>query len=57
MRTDTTLRPAEGELRLSAIVPVFNERYLVRELLRRLLVVSIPGIAELEVIVVDDAYS
>jgi glycosyltransferase involved in cell wall biosynthesis len=55
MRTDTPLHSAEGGLRLSAIVPVFNERYLVRELLRRLLAVSIPGIAEVEVIVVDDA--
>jgi len=45
----------EAGLRLSAIVPVFNERYLVGEMLRRLLAVSIPGILELEILVVDDA--
>ena len=42
-------------LTLSAIVPVFNERYLVAELLRRLLAVSIPGIRDIEILVVDDA--
>ncbi|MDH3744663.1 MAG: bifunctional glycosyltransferase/class I SAM-dependent methyltransferase [Acidobacteriota bacterium] len=44
----------EAGLRLSLIVPVFNERYLVSEMLDRLLAVSIRGISELEVIVVDD---
>jgi glycosyltransferase involved in cell wall biosynthesis len=40
--------------RLSVLIPVYNERYLVRELLQRVLAVDIPGIAEIEVVVVDD---
>ena len=43
-----------GDLRLSVLIPVYNERYLVRELLQRVLAVNIPGIAEIEVVVVDD---
>lgn len=43
--------------KLSAVVPVFNERYLVGESLRRLLSAEIAGISELEVIVVDDGSS
>ena len=35
-------------------VPVYNERYLVRDLLARVLAVEDPSIAELEVVVVDD---
>jgi SAM-dependent methyltransferase len=46
-------RPATA-LKLSVVVPVYNERYLVRELLRRVMAISLPGVAELEVIVVDD---
>jgi glycosyltransferase involved in cell wall biosynthesis len=41
-------------MKLSILIPVYNERYLVRELLRRVLAVEIPGITALEVIVVDD---
>jgi glycosyltransferase involved in cell wall biosynthesis len=41
-------------LRLSVIVPVYNERHLVDASVRRLLSVSSPRIASLEVIVVDD---
>ena len=57
MSADSTMHSVDGAvgLRLSAIVPVFNERYLVREMLQRLLAVSIPGIRQLEVVVVDDA--
>ena len=39
---------------LSVIVPVYNERYLVTELLTQLLNVSSPGIGQLEIIIVDD---
>ena len=39
---------------LSVIVPVYNERYLVTELLTQLLNVSCPGISRLEIIIVDD---
>jgi glycosyltransferase involved in cell wall biosynthesis len=41
-------------LTLTVIIPVYNERYLVAELLRRVLAVRPPGIADLEVVVVDD---
>ena len=41
-------------LTLSVVIPVYNERYLVAELLRRVLAVRPPGIADLEVVVVDD---
>ncbi len=41
-------------VRLSVVVPVYNERFLVGELLRRLLDLSLEGIAEIEVVVVDD---
>lgn len=41
-------------VRLSVIVPVFNERYLVRDLLARVLAVEDASIDDLEVIVVDD---
>ncbi len=41
-------------VKLSVVVPVYNERYLVGELLRRVLAVSAPEIRALEVLVVDD---
>jgi glycosyltransferase involved in cell wall biosynthesis len=41
-------------LRLSVIIPVYNERYLVRELVERVLSVSVPDIREIEVVVVND---
>ncbi len=42
------------DLRLSVLIPVYNERYLIRELLQRVLAVKVPGISEVEVVVVDD---
>ena len=39
---------------LTIIVPVFNERHLIEELLTQVLAVSAPGIGRLEIIVVDD---
>jgi 2-polyprenyl-3-methyl-5-hydroxy-6-metoxy-1,4-benzoquinol methylase len=45
---------AAAALKLSAIIPVYNERYLVRELVHRVLAVSAPEIRELELILVDD---
>jgi glycosyltransferase involved in cell wall biosynthesis len=42
------------KVRLSVVVPVFNERFLVAESLRRLLDLELPGGGELEVLVVDD---
>jgi len=45
---------AAGGVKLTVIVPVYNERYLVRDLLARVLAVEDPSIAELKVVVVDD---
>ena len=42
-------------LTLTVIVPVYNERYLVGELIRRVLAVSVPGVARIDLVVVDDA--
>jgi len=41
-------------LSLSVIVPLYNERYLVGQQLQHLLTVTVPGVARLRVIVVDD---
>jgi len=40
---------------LSLIVPVYNERFLAGELVRRLLDLSIPQLQSIEIILVDDA--
>src|SRR5262245_19269103 len=39
---------------LSVVMPVYNERYLVAEAIRRVLAVDSPLIAGLDLIVVDD---
>jgi glycosyltransferase involved in cell wall biosynthesis len=41
-------------VKLSVVIPVYNERFLVGELVRRVLAVSAPEIRELEVLLVDD---
>ncbi|HVT59271.1 MAG TPA: glycosyltransferase [Thermoanaerobaculia bacterium] len=41
-------------LKLSVVIPVYNERYLVRELVLRVLAVSVPEVRELELLIVDD---
>ncbi|HEX5760375.1 MAG TPA: glycosyltransferase [Thermoanaerobaculia bacterium] len=46
--------PAPAELKLSVIVPVYNERFLVGELVERVLAVEAPGVRELELLLVDD---
>jgi glycosyltransferase involved in cell wall biosynthesis len=43
-----------NKLKLSVLIPAYNERYLIRELLQRVLAVKIPHISEIEVVVVDD---
>src|ERR1700728_4726495 len=43
-----------GGLRLSVVIPVYNERYLVRELVHRVLAVAVPEISQMEVLIVDD---
>jgi glycosyltransferase involved in cell wall biosynthesis len=45
---------APAGVKLSVVVPVYNERYLVEELVRRVLAVSAPEIREMEVLLVDD---
>ena len=45
--------PATG-VKLSVVIPVYNERYLVGELVRRVLAVSAPEIREMEVLLIDD---
>ncbi len=47
----------EAGLVLSVVVPVYNERFLVAELLSRLLAVEVPGVSALDVVVVDDGSS
>jgi glycosyltransferase involved in cell wall biosynthesis len=51
--------PGEGHrfAKLSVIVPVFNERSTVAEVLRRIRAVRLPGDLEVEVVVVDDGSS
>jgi glycosyltransferase involved in cell wall biosynthesis len=47
--------PAPAEtLKLSVVIPVYNERFLVRELIQRVLAVRAPEIRELELVVVND---
>jgi len=41
-------------LKVSVLIPVYNERFLVAESIRRVLAVRDPAIREIEVIVVDD---
>jgi glycosyltransferase involved in cell wall biosynthesis len=41
-------------MKLSVLIPAYNERFLIRELLRRVLAVEVEGISEIEVVVVDD---
>ena len=41
-------------VRLSVVVPVYNERFLVAELVHRVLAVSAPEIREMELLLVDD---
>ncbi len=41
-------------LKLSVVVPVYNERYLAGALLNRLFDIELEGVSELEVLVVDD---
>jgi 2-polyprenyl-3-methyl-5-hydroxy-6-metoxy-1,4-benzoquinol methylase len=52
--TVTSSSPSAGGLKLSVIIPVYNERFLVRELIGRVLAVAVPEIRELELVVVDD---
>jgi len=52
-QTDHLPAPTTG-IHLSVVMPVYNERYLVAESIRRVLAVSDPAISRLDLIVVDD---
>jgi glycosyltransferase involved in cell wall biosynthesis len=41
-------------VKLSVVIPVYNERFLVAELVRRVLAVSAPEIRELELLLIND---
>lgn len=45
---------APSGVKLSVVIPVYNERFLVGELVRRVLAVSAPEIRELELVIVND---
>jgi glycosyltransferase involved in cell wall biosynthesis len=47
-------KSAPPPLSLSVIIPVYNERFLVRALVERVLAVTIPGIREIGLVIVDD---
>jgi glycosyltransferase involved in cell wall biosynthesis len=53
LREETTHSGVTG-VKLSVVIPVYNERFLVEELIQRVLSVSAPEIREMEVLVVDD---
>ncbi|MCG6534838.1 MAG: glycosyltransferase [Syntrophales bacterium LBB04] len=44
-------------MKLSILIPVYNERYYIAELIRRVEKVSLPGEMEREIIIVDDCSS
>ncbi|MFN0245171.1 MAG: glycosyltransferase [Planctomycetota bacterium] len=52
-QTDHLPAPTTG-IHLSVVMPVYNERYLVAESIRRVLAVESPAISRLDLIVVDD---
>jgi len=53
--TDISVSESAPRTSISVLVPVYNERYLVAESLRRLEVLStMDALARIEVIVVDD---
>lgn len=41
-------------MKLSVLIPVYNERRTLREIVRRVLAQDVPGVDEIEVIIVDD---
>lgn len=54
VRSDSCVLAGEGPLpKLSIVIPVYNERYLVGELLRRVAAAGIPSAGDIEIVVVD----
>jgi glycosyltransferase involved in cell wall biosynthesis/phospholipid N-methyltransferase len=50
----TSTTSSSATFTLSVVVPVYDERYLIRELLERVRAVELPGLAAMEIVVVDD---
>jgi glycosyltransferase involved in cell wall biosynthesis len=51
---DETARRFEGPIKLSVLMPVYNERFLVEAAVRRVLAFRDPKVRELELVIVDD---
>jgi len=54
MHAPSTDAPAARAIRLSVVVPVYNERPLVGAMLERLVALDLPSVSELQIVVVDD---
>jgi glycosyltransferase involved in cell wall biosynthesis/phospholipid N-methyltransferase len=46
-----------GPVKLSVVMPVYNERFLITEIVKKVLAFSDPRISELELVIVDDGSS
>ncbi len=44
-------------MKLSVLIPVYNEHRTIREIVQRVLAVRVPGVDEMEIVIVDDASS
>lgn len=42
-------------MKLSVLIPVYNEQRTIREIVQRVLAVNVPGVDEMEIVIVDDA--
>jgi glycosyltransferase involved in cell wall biosynthesis len=42
-------------MKLSVLMPVYNEQRTIREIVQRVLAVKVPGVDEMEIVIVDDA--
>jgi glycosyltransferase involved in cell wall biosynthesis len=50
----TATMSSSASFTLSVVIPVYDERYLIRELLERVRAVDLPDLAGMEIVVVDD---
>ncbi len=41
-------------MKLSVLMPAYNERRTIREIVQRVMAQKIPGVNEMEIIIVDD---
>jgi len=42
-------------MKLSVLIPVYNEQRTIREIVQRVLAVTVPGVDKMEIVIVDDA--